>query len=296
MSLILCPECGNECSASATSCPNCGHPFVAPKVVPPPVIVKEVPVERDFPNWIFIPLAVFLGILIFGIVYMIRENPDNANEQVNVRIRETNGNRQTTRTTTTADSQTVTVPKSANTTVVIPPSSQTREVQVTEPSSPPTYSSSSAETVKVEPTPSNKASVEINATVAGKGGSTQPVKKEKFYLLSKDLETIFSKAGISPEDGDYTTSLSTALNDPDKRDTLKKYLAAINPYIIASTLTDSDGKAKFKDVKPDSYYLFGMHKTNDAVSVWNTNVTLNAGENTVALNAQTYASKNPTNY
>lgn len=43
MALITCPECGNQVSDQAKSCPRCGHPFnkTTETVYEQPIIVKK---------------------------------------------------------------------------------------------------------------------------------------------------------------------------------------------------------------------------------------------------------------
>ena len=51
MSLINCPECGNELSNEAVACPNCGRPLSAPTpTIQRRVIVTE-PREEGFLLW-----------------------------------------------------------------------------------------------------------------------------------------------------------------------------------------------------------------------------------------------------
>lgn len=298
MSLVLCPVCGNECSADAASCPKCGHPFAAEVdtvVMPPPqpkVIVRETPRKSGFPNWMFIPLALLLGTLVLGTIWLMSDNNNNENQNVNLRIRETaSANTRTNRSvSTTEQPTTVNPPATADSTVVVPPSTttQTAPRDTTISTVPPSTSSSypgtsSASTVTTQQPP-DKGNLEIKATIATRTGSQLPVKAEKFYLLNKDLSSILSKAGIEPEAGDYSSTVGAAIADPNRRDLLQKILAAIKPHIVASTQTDSTGKAVFKNVKPDNYYLFGVTKVGNSASVWDTSVTLNPGENTLALN------------
>ena len=86
MSLMICPDCGHECSTSATACPQCGRPFVRPTVAPK-VIVKEVPVEKEFPKWIFVPIAILGAFVIFFLIVFLKGGEDEtANRNINVRV------------------------------------------------------------------------------------------------------------------------------------------------------------------------------------------------------------------
>lgn len=42
MAMINCPECGEEVSSEATSCPNCGHPMTKPAGQPAAVLVMAI--------------------------------------------------------------------------------------------------------------------------------------------------------------------------------------------------------------------------------------------------------------
>ena len=304
MSLMICPECGNEVSDQAAACPKCGHPFEAATVVvpaapPPPVVHEPVivarPPRRDksFPNWVFIPVIVILAVVALFMFLMMRENSDeNANStQVNLRVRETETAR--TRTVTNSEAQTGTATTETVTTAprtiesapvtTVPDSSVSSSIPQT--AYPSTGTTSTTTTTTGTNPPSDKGNLEIRATVAGRTGSTQPVRQEKFYLLDKSLDEILSRADIDPEEGDLSSTCAAAVIDPARRATREKCLAAIKPHILYSVTTDSSGKGAFKNVKPDNYYVFGVTKVgSDSYAIWNTTVTVNPGENALNLN------------
>jgi hypothetical protein len=301
MALMICPECGNEVSDQAFACPKCGRPFEAPTVVttPPPVITTPPPVVREpvivaepprhksFPNWIFLPIIVVLAVVTLFMFLMLSD--DNANDnangtQVNVRLRENETAR--TRTVSNAEAQTGTA-ETATTTApstiqtAPPPQISDSTVSSIPQSSYPTTGTTSTTTTA----PPDKGNLEIKATVATRSGSTQAVKQEKFYLLDKSLDEILSRAKIEPEEGDLPSTCAAAVIDPARRETREKCLAAIKPHIVYSVTTDSTGKGAFKNVKPDSYYVFGVTKVGtDSYAIWNTTVTVNPGDNLLNLN------------
>ncbi|HEX8399862.1 MAG TPA: zinc ribbon domain-containing protein [Pyrinomonadaceae bacterium] len=293
MALVICPECRNEVSDQAVACPKCGRPFEAPTiVVPPPVaprepiIVTETPRNKSFPNWIFIPIIVILAVVALFMFLMMREDSANENDnrtQVNVRLRESE-TASRTRTVTNAGAQTGTTETTTTTTAPvtqIPDSTVSSAPQTAYPSTGTTTTSNTTTNV-VQPSTGN---LEIKATVAGRTGSTQPVRQEKFYLLNKSLDEILSRANIEPEEGDLASTCAAAVIDPARRETRQKCLAAINPHIVYRVTTDAGGKGTFKDVKPDSYYVFGVTKVGtDSYAIWNTTVTVNPGENLLNLN------------
>jgi hypothetical protein len=314
MSLIVCPECKNQVSSAASACPKCGFPLVEeetvvvtpPPVVEPPVVVRNVRSERKFPNWVFVPVALALAFVVFGFIWLMSENKETANENVNVRIRETASANTRTRNTVANDAPTtVNPPSSADSTVVVPPSTSTGSSSSYPSTVPPSSTSgsssssvpstlppaSSSSTVTTPP-PASKGKLAVTATLSKSNGSKTPVRKEKLYLLKEDLDTIMTKAKIEPEDGSYSATLGAAIADPSRKELLDKMLAAIKPYIVASITTDANGKAEFKNIEPDSYYLFGVTKTGNSASVWNTSITINPGDNTISLNGT--ASDEPT--
>ena len=306
--MIICPDCGNQCSAQAETCPKCGHPFVIEKdtilvnpaiAAPPPLInaprAREVVIapirrERSFPNWIFIPLALALVAIVFGFVYLMQDKKqESANENSNIRLREAAANSRGTTTIPTTINQ----PTAPETTVVVPPTGAPNNLppsggsSITTTTLPPatsgtTTTSTTTSTSAPAPLPTSGGLV-VTAAISSRTGAKTPVRKEKFYLLKQDLDTILSKAGITPDAGDYKTTLGAAVADPNRRDVLQKCNAAITPYVVYSSLSDTNGKAAFKNVAPGTYYLYGVTKTGSTASVWSQSITINAGDNTISL-------------
>lgn len=282
MSLIICPECSHEVSSAAAACTNCGHPFVKP-VVQRNVVVSEVVAPRDdFPKWIFIPLGI-LGVLLLFILlaYMRNSNDDAQNINVRIASQPTNSLDATVRAANTSEpNQVIVPPSSAPQQVIVPPSSAP---QIVSPPSQTTITSiPPAAQTTVAP---DKGTVNLEAKIASKSGSIQPVGREKFYLLNKDLESILDEANIDDETGQgLTTAFGLSVVNPEKYgDTNKKALAAIGKHMVYNTLTDASGKAQMKGVKPDSYYLFGITKTRTGFAVWSSPVTIQAGDNALVL-------------
>lgn len=266
MALMICPDCGNECSTSAESCPHCGRPFAKPKIAPK-VIVREVPVEKEFPRWIFVPLAILFAVVAFFAIVYFRQEDETANRNINVKV--------STTPVTTARVN------SSETTVV----TSTPDLYASSINSSSTTSSTVVQgnSVAVAP-PSDKGVMTMEAKVINRG-STQPVSKETFYLLDKDLQSILSEAAIEdPEGQGVVNAFGLSVINPQKyREVNQKALAAINRHIVYRTLTDATGKAEIKDIKPDSYYLFGITKTRNGFAVWDSPVTIQPGQNNIVL-------------
>ncbi len=276
MSLIICPECTHEVSAAASACPNCGHPFVRP-TVQPKVLIRELPPEREgFPTWAFIPLGI-LGVVILFIVFVFLRNgsEDDAQRNVNIRVATQLPVNSSSETTTTVRAEPpptqIVVPPSTtgSSTIVAPPPSQTTITSVP-----------SSETVAPD-----KSTVSLEAKVFGRTGTAQPVQKEVFYLLDKDLDSILSDADIEDESGQgLTNAFGLSIVYPDRYDDVrKKALAAIGKHSKYKVTTDSSGKAEMKDVKPDSYYLFAITKTANGFAIWKNSVTIKPGQNALVL-------------
>jgi len=281
MSLIICPECAHEVSSSAAACTNCGHPFVKP-VVQRNVVVSELPREKDdFPKWIFIPLGL-LGIVLLFVLLAYMRNDDEDARNINVRIasQPTNSSSSRANTSIEAPPNQIVVPPSQTGQVVVPPSSSS--VPVAPPSSITTVAPPTETTL-----PPDKGTVNLEAKVATRTGGTQPVRAERFYLLSKDLESILSDANIDDETGQgLSNAFGLSVVYPDRYgDINKKALAAIGKYTVYKTQTDASGKAQMKGVKPDNYYLFGITKTGRGFAIWSSPVTIQAGDNSLVLPA-----------
>jgi len=289
MSLITCPECAHEVSATAAACPNCGHMFAPPVVHRKVVVAEAVPERDDFPKWIFIPLGLLGALLLFVLFAYMRNNNENADSRnINVSV---NTQRPAGETLTNSSTTTTTSIPSGSSTVVVPPSTTTVAPPMTSsvpqtvaPAAPPSTTMSIPGSSVAAPAP-DKGTVTLDAKIMTSAGGIQPVRAERFYLLDKDLESILSEAGIDDETGQgLTNAYGLSVLYPDKYgDTKQKALSAINKHIVYRTQTDASGKASMKDVKPDSYYLFGITKTKTGFAVWSSPVSINAGQNALNL-------------
>ena len=280
MSLMNCPECGHEVSNEAVACPNCGRPLSAPApVIQRKVVVAEKPVDEGFPKWIIAPIVILALIVIVLLIAITRNNEEAANTRtVNVNLdtqRRSTDSRESAR-TESAPNQ-VEVP-SSSTTVNPPPST-------TVPNYPSSSTSVPSSQSSVTTVPADKGVVVIDAKVSTKTGEVQAVKNEKFYLLDKDLEMILSEADLEPIEGNsLSDSLGLAVMYPDRYgDFQREALNAIKKHIKYSVTTGGDGKASMKDVKPDSYYLFGITKSRTGFAIWSSPVSIIGGENKLNL-------------
>ncbi len=274
MALITCPECGHEVSTTADACPNCGHTFIKP-AVQRNVVVSEVPREREgFPPWAFVPLGILAVVLVFLLFYFMRNNDETANSNISVNVSARRPVNDTKETTIHTDSQ----PSE----VIVPPSSEPQQVIVPPPAPP---SDTTITRIPPETVAPDKGTVSIEAKVATNSGTTQPVNAEKFYLLDDDLQSILNDADLKDETGKgLTTAFALSVVFPDRYgDTRKKALDEINKHIKYDVTTDASGKAQMKDVKPGSYYFFGIHKTRNGYALWSQPVSIQPGDNKLVL-------------
>lgn len=272
MSLTNCIECGHELSTTAVACPNCGHPLVTPE----PTIQRKVVVPNktndEFPKWIIAPIAILAAIVIFLLIALVRNDDENANSK-NVNIKVASSSRQSSESRRSEPNE-VSVPSTS----VETPSTTTQTQTV--PSQPVTQIPSTD--TQVEKT---VGKVSIEAKVITKNGKTETVKAEKFYLLDKNLESILREANLKPINGQsLVNSFGMSVLYPEKYgDFNSDALDAINDHVKYDTLTDNSGKASISEVKPDSYYLFGITKTANGFAIWSSPVTIKNGENKLNL-------------
>lgn len=285
MSLMNCPECGHEVSNEAVACPGCGRPVVAPTPTFQRNVVIADTERNEFPKWLFIPIIIVGALVVFFMIVLLKNNDnEEANRRVNVNVsapQKTTDSRETTRTESVPNQ--VEIPSSSTTvnqpTTTTVPQTTTRVPQT---------SQSSSQT-DVPSVPNDKGAVVIDAKISTKTGAVQSVKNEKFYLLDKDLENILSEADLEPIEGQsLSNSFGLAVLYPNRySDFQRDALSAIKKHIKYNATTDSGGKASMRDVKPNSYYLFGITKTRTGFAIWSSPVSIIGGENKLNLQPAT---------
>jgi hypothetical protein len=131
----------------------------------------------------------------------------------------------------------------------------------------------------------SSGTVRIDAKVATRNGSTQGARNTRFYLLDKSLDEILSDADLEPIEGQSLAN-SLALATADQARYAEFYQAAmraLKEHIRYTGSTDGAGKAQLGSVKPDMYYLFGVVRTGEGFAMWNSSVSVIAGDNAVNL-------------
>lgn len=279
MSLIYCPECAHEVSANAVACPNCGHPtpvpvveHVEPIIAPVSVATPVIHRREGFPTWALIPIAVLAIILIFVMFLIFRGNDDSSN--MNIAVNAGRGN------PANRDTRTVSVPPGESQPVSVPPT------QTAVPSTQTTVPGTTTG-APVAPPP-DKGAVVIRAMIVNSRGQTQPARSAKFYLLDKDVETILSQARVEPIEGNTLAgSIGLAAVFPDRYgDFQRAAMRAIGAHAKYSGTTDGGGTANVKNIAPNQYYLFCISRIGRGFALWNSPVSVNAGDNTLELSPQ----------
>lgn len=279
MALIHCPECSKEISSSAESCPECGHPIKSTAPADRQVVSAAYDDQSPFPKWIIAPIAILGALILFSIFYMLQSDERATNENIDVNVateRPIDGTRET------AEAPPVDI--STDTTINVPENEETTLVK--EPENDQTIGADTK--TEVSDSAPNSGSMEINARVADPKGNIDPVKAEKFYLLDKELSQILADAQLKPiRNESLVNSFGLSVLDPGKYGNFnKKALDAINEHIKYDTLTDSNGVAQIGNIKPDSYYIFGIHKVGKGFAVWSSPVSIKPGKNNLNIRPQ----------
>jgi len=271
MSLIYCPECGHEISTAAVACPSCGRPVTAPASQIPRVIIDRQPKTDSIPPWVVAPVVILGVIVLFGLIYLVTSGNDDSNSNLSVNV---NAQRtETARATNTASSDVSSIPPSTMPVTNTPVAG---------------YPVSSQNVPGSSGTVPQSGTVLIDAKVANRNGSTQGARNTRFYLLDKDLEAILSDADLEPIEGQSLAgSLALATADQGRYgDFYRDAMSALKEHIKYMGSTDVAGKAQLGSVKPDQYFLFGVARTSEGFAMWNSSVSVIAGENAVNLTPQ----------
>jgi len=143
-------------------------------------------------------------------------------------------------------------------------------------------------------TPASSASIAgvgsltIQAGIVYKLGGAQPVARTTFHLLRRDLAEILSGAGLRPDKNmNLLQTFAFAYRYQGSNRNYANFFqvasAAIQPNIVASTVTDFSGVAQFPSVPIGAYYLVGYTETRGGFALWDVMVAVNGGSVSVVL-------------
>jgi hypothetical protein len=148
---------------------------------------------------------------------------------------------------------------------------------------------------KPTPTPNNvmveeTGTLSFDTGLVMKSGDVKPVARATFYLLNQDLVIILAVAGLQELPSSWLTTFARkyASRESDQFRgaevyTYFKAMAAVKPHIVATATTDFGGKGQFTAVKPGTYYLMNVTEIGSNVVLWNLEVKVKAGQNSVTL-------------
>jgi hypothetical protein len=274
MSLFLCPECSHEVSEAAVTCPSCGRPLKREPVRKVVTATNVRPKPDGLPAWA-IAAMIFTGLLLVTVIFLLaRGSSDEGNMNLAV-----NASRPAE---TIRDSRPpVDVPSSSSS---VPSTATMPQAPVSEPppSSSTTVPGGSADATAPPPT---RGAVTITAKTVNSRGDASPARNARFYLLEKDVETILREARVTPIEGNTLTgSLGLATANPsrfgDFQRAAMRALAANAKYTGA---TNAAGSASLAGVEPRQYYLFCITKVGNGFAMWDSPITVQAGDNKLDL-------------
>jgi len=106
--------------------------------------------------------------------------------------------------------------------------------------------------------------------------------------LEEDVETVLRAARVEPIEGNTLAgSLGLAAVFPDRYgDFQRAAMRAIAAKAKYSGTTNGSGGANLAGVDPKGYYLFGIAKIGRGFALWNSPVSVIAGDNMLNLSPQ----------
>jgi hypothetical protein len=128
---------------------------------------------------------------------------------------------------------------------------------------------------------SQKGNLSIEAGIIFDSGQVNPVARAEFYLLKASAEEVIQ---ASSNGQTALENITLDLNFPIfKSGGVSRAMTAIEPYIVSSIITSFQGKATFQPVKTGNYYLFGFTKAGKSAVVWNLQIPIKGGTNSIIL-------------
>jgi hypothetical protein len=154
-------------------------------------------------------------------------------------------------------------------------------------------------------------SISVEAGLVYKAGNVTPVARTVFYVLDASFSDILRKANIElPFDSGKDNpsyfevlypsmsvdlfgfasaqmeKIKRASSSPTTEKMIKFYedsIAAMAPHIIGKETTDFGGKARFSQLRPSTYYVFGVYAAPNNSLAWNVKVNASDSDTKVTL-------------
>jgi hypothetical protein len=128
---------------------------------------------------------------------------------------------------------------------------------------------------------SQKGNLSIEAGIIFDSGQVNPVARAGFFLLNADAEEVIQRSSNGQT---ALKDLTLDITFPGlKSGGVSRAMTAIEPHIVSSTITNFQGKATFQPVKTGNYYLFGFTKAGKSAVVWNLQISIKNGTNSIIL-------------
>lgn len=155
------------------------------------------------------------------------------------------------------------------------------------------YNPSEAARPNTASTPSTATSAAGNAVLSVTGFVTQPgvpnpLGGQSLFLLKESFETVLTNGGFRPAAGIPPIQgwLAACTNG---QPVCGQALAGIETHDAGYLKADVNGQAQFPALPSGTYYLFAMTRYNNQPMVWNLQVDLRPGQNSVMLHQQNAA-------
>jgi hypothetical protein len=135
--------------------------------------------------------------------------------------------------------------------------------------------------------PADVGVLSIQVGIVYKMGGSQAVARVPFFLLNKDLNAILSDAGLSPDRGMnllQTFAFATRYQSQSKYAQFYQVaMRAVQPHVVAQTMTGFDGVGQFPAVSAGVYYVMGYTQTRGGFALWNVSVGVPTGQSSFVL-------------
>lgn len=106
--------------------------------------------------------------------------------------------------------------------------------------------------------------------VKDKSVKFQPVRDTTFYLARKDFISAMEQANIRsavPQTRQW--AIIAKLDEQGGTNGSSRFIEALEPHIVDTATTDSNGNARFRFSQNGTYYVIGIAQTTWGVAVWN---------------------------
>jgi hypothetical protein len=130
--------------------------------------------------------------------------------------------------------------------------------------------------------PGASAPFSIVSGLPAQPGGANPLAGRTFLVLRDSLENILVRSGWKRQGS--ATATAAWLHACETRDpSCQVGTQQVRSYLVASTTLDANGGTTFQDARPGTYYLFGQVLLNKVQLVWDLQVILKPGPNSVTL-------------